>query len=418
MNNTTDNTESSAKPTQVKTALRILSGLAVIAAVFLGGVYIGYANRPAFAKVTDIVHQDTPATIATTADFAPFWKAWQVVDQNFPGADKIAAQDRMYGAIKGMLASFGDPYTTFFTPSENTQFQSQIAGSFSGIGIEIGKKDNVLTVIAPLKGTPAEIAGIKSGDKITKINDTDTTSITIDQAIDLIRGKDGTVVSLTIVREGVAAPKVYDITRATIDLPTVNTETRPDQRVFVIHLYNFSANSATLFKKALNEYKASGYHNLLLDLRGNPGGYLEAAVQIGSSFVPEGKVIVKEIGKTDADVSTHNSTGPVIFPSTDKLIVLVDKGSASAAEILAGALAEQGVGMLVGQQTFGKGSVQQVIQVTKDTAMKVTIAKWYTPNGVSISEKGLTPHILIPVDPTAKTDTQLAKAIDLFAHPQ
>jgi carboxyl-terminal processing protease len=408
----------SQQPTQVKTALRIFGGLVLVGVIFLGGVYVGYDNRPAFAKVTELVHQATPTAVASTTDFAPFWKAWNIVDQNFPGADKVTAQNRMYGAIKGMLASFGDPYTTFFPPAENTQFQSQIAGSFSGIGIEIGLKDNILTVIAPLKGTPAEVAGIKSGDKILKINDTDTNNITIDQAIDIIRGKDGTAVSLTIAREGLTAPKVFSITRATIDLPTVDTETRADQKVFVIHLYNFSANSADLFNKALNTYKASGYHNLLIDLRGNPGGYLDAAVQIGSSFIPEGKVIVKEIGKTPADVSVHNSAGPVIFPSTDHLIVLVDKGSASAAEILAGALSEQGIATLVGQQTFGKGSVQQVIPITNDTSMKVTVAKWYTPNGVSISEKGLTPKIVIPFDATAKTDTQLQKAIDLFSKGQ
>ncbi len=165
----------------------------------------------------------------------------------------------------------------------------------------------------------------------------------------------------------------------------------------------------------MNNYLASGDHKLLIDLRGNPGGYLDAAVQIGSEFIPAGKTIVKEIGKDPSDVTVHTSTGPVIFPSGDKLIILADQGSASAAEILAGALSQQGIGTLVGQQTFGKGSVQQVIPLTNDTSLKVTIAHWYTPDGTSISEKGLTPSIVIPFDSTAKTDTQLEKAVDLFS---
>ena len=403
-------------PLQVKIALRILGVMVIIGIIFLGGVYVGYDNRPAFAKVSDLVHQADSSV--TTADFSEFWKAWQLVSQNFaPGANaaKTTDQDHVYGAIQGMVASFGDPYTTFFPPSQNNQFQAQIAGSFSGIGIQIGMKDGVLTVIAPLKGTPAEAAGIKAGDAIIKIGDTNTSTITIDQAVDMIEGKDGTTVTLTLARQGAPTPIVLTITRKTINLPTVDTETRSDKGVFIIHLYTFSAQSSELFKQALNSYLASGYHNLLLDLRGNPGGYLDAAVQIGSEFVPQGEVIVKEIGKNPNDITIHNSTGPKVFPAGDKLIILADQGSASAAEILAGALSQQGIGTLVGQQTFGKGSVQQVMPLTSDTSLKITIAHWYTPDGTSISAKGLTPKILIPFDTTAKTDTQLDKAVDLFS---
>jgi carboxyl-terminal processing protease len=398
--------------------LRIIGSIVIVAAVFFGGVYVGYGNQPAFAKVTELVHSTDPSV--STADFASFWKAWQLVNENFAPAKAdtpaISAQDRVYGAIQGMVAAYGDPYTTFFPPSQNTQFQAQIAGSFSGVGIQVGEKDDILTVIAPLKGTPAEKAGVKSGDKIIKIDDTVTSSITVDQAVALIQGKAGTSVTLTLMRDGVAAPIVTPITRQTIDLPTVDTEMRAND-VFVIHLYSFSAQSATLFKSAMDKYLASGDHKLLIDLRGNPGGYLDAAVQIGSEFIPQGKVIVSEIGKNPKDVTVHNSTGPKIFPDSDKLIILADQGSASAAEILAGALSQQGIGVLVGQQTFGKGSVQQVIPVTDDTALKVTVAHWYTPDGTSISAKGLTPKILIPFDSKDKTDTQLQKAIDLFASP-
>ncbi len=406
--------ESHTPPPHISTGVRIFFGLVFVAGVFFGGVYVGYANRSATDKITNVVNKES--TVTQTTDFNTFWKAWSVIDTKFADASETDAEERMYGAIKGMVASFGDPYTTFFTPAENKIFEGEIAGTFDGIGIEIGQKDDILTVIAPLKDTPADRAGIKAGDKIIAIDDTTTNNLDIDKAIDLIRGKAGTVVNLTIVREGLTEPKVISVTREHIDLPTVDTETRPDQQTFVIHLYNFSAQSPQLFRSALQEYIASGYPNLLLDLRGNPGGYLDAAVTIGGWFVPEGKIIVKEIGKTESDNSVHTSEGPVIFPAKSKLIVLVDKGSASASEILAGALSEQGIGILAGEQTYGKGSVQEVIKLTSDTSLKVTVAKWYTPNGISISEKGLTPSVIVPyVDAPDGSDPQLESAIKLFA---
>ena len=399
-------------PPHVKLGIRITAGVACLGLVYLSGVYTGYQNRPAMSQVTDLVHKESPLTADT--DFDAFWRAWQILDQKFPGSDKVSAKNRMYGAIKGLAGSFGDPYTTFFPPADNVGFETQIAGGFSGIGAEIGKKDGLLTVIAPLKGTPADRAGLKPGDKIIKIDKKITTDIDVDQAINLIRGEEGTTVSLTILRQGFAAPKVFDIKREQITLPTVKTESRADKKAFVIHLYNFSAQSTDLFKKGLDEYLASGYTNLLLDLRGNPGGYIDAADAIGSWFLPQGEVIVKEIGKTPADIVTHTSTGPTLFPKGHKLIILADKGSASASEILSGALSEQGIGKLVGTQTFGKGSVQEVIKLTPDTSLKVTVAKWYTPHGISISETGLTPSTVIEQPATATTDIQLEKALDLF----
>jgi len=410
MNNEDTKTQRKQLSPRMKMGLRILGAVLLVAVIFLGGVYVGYDNRPAFAQTGD------PAI--SNADLTEFWKAWQIVDQNFaPAANAPATttQDHVYGAIQGMVASFGDPYTTFFPPSENTQFQAQIAGSFSGVGIEVGEQNGILTVIAPLKGSPADTAGVKSGDQIIKIDSTATSAITIDQAVALIQGKDGTTVTLTLARQGVAAPIVVPLVRSTINLPTINTINEADKGVYVIQLYSFSAQSATLFRNAMTSYLASGDHNLLIDLRGNPGGYLDAAVQIGSEFIPKGETIVKEIGKDPTDVTINASTGPVIFPKGDKLIILADQGSASAAEILAGALSQQGIGTLVGTQTFGKGSVQQVIPLTDDTSLKVTVAHWYTPDGTSISAKGLTPSIVIPFDSTAKTDTQLEKAIDLFS---
>jgi carboxyl-terminal processing protease len=397
----------------MKKGLRMLGSIACLVAVFFVGVYTGYQNRPAMQKITGLVHKESP--IESGTDFNAFWKAWQTVDEKLPGAEDISNQDKVYGAIKGLLASYKDPYTTFFTPEENKIFESEIAGEFSGIGIEIGQKNDILTVIAPLKDTPADRAGIKAGDKIIKIGDAFTSDIGIDGAISLIRGEEGTPVTLTIIREEDPEPKIFTIKRAKITLPTIDTETRDEEKIFVIHLYNFSAHSVEDFRKAFDQYLASGYPNLVLDMRGNPGGYLEAAVTIAGWLIPEGKVVVKEIGKTPKDVRVHTSKGPTEFPSTHKMIVLVDQGSASAAEILAGALSEQGVATLAGEKTFGKGSVQEIIKLTKDTSLKVTVAKWYTPQGISISDSGLTPKVVIPykADVNGK-DLQLEEAFKLF----
>lgn len=400
-------------PRHIKIGLRIFTGIIILALVFVGGVYVGYANRPASDKISNLINKEAGASEGVT-DFEPFWKAWKLVDDKFPGAEETDSKERMYGAIKGMLASFGDPYTTFFSPEESEEFETQISGEFSGVGVEIGVKDGILTVIAPLKDTPAFRAGIKPGDKIVKIGDQITSDMTIDKAIELIRGQDGTQVTLTIIREESPEPKVFTLTRAKITLPTVDVERREKEGVFIIRLYNFSAKSTRLFTEAFNEYRNSGYNNLLVDLRGNPGGYLDAAVQMAGLFLPEGKVVVKEIGKTTDDVRVRTSGGPGLFPETDKLIILVDKGSASASEILAGALYEHGIGTLVGEKTFGKGSVQELLKLTSDTSIKVTVAKWYTPNGTSISESGLTPKVAIPAGTDRTKDTQLETAIELF----
>ena len=400
-------------PAHVKMGAKIAGILILLVGVFLGGISIGYANRPVVQKITGLTHMET--AIIPEADFNAFWNAWQIVNEKFPGADKVSTEDKIYGAIKGMLASYKDPYTTFFTPAESKVFESQIAGAFSGVGMELGQKNGVLTVIAPLKDTPADRAGIKSGDKLVKIDNTITTDMTIDKAIDLIRGTEGTSVTLTLIRDGETEPKVITLKRATITLPTVKTIKYDTEGVFVIQLYSFSAQSPELFKNALTEYLSSGSHKLVLDMRGNPGGYLEAAATIGGWFIPEGKVIVKEIGKIPTDITVHTSKGPLLFPSTDKLIILVDGGSASAAEILAGALSEQGIGTLAGEKTFGKGSVQEVVKLTDDTSMKVTVAKWYTPHDVSISDSGLTPKLIVPYT-VAKpgVDPQLDAAVKLL----
>ena len=388
--------------------------VALFFVTFFVGVYIGDSNRPAIDKVLGLSNKETP--VAVTTDFSAFWKVWNTIDEKFPKADAITAQNRVYGAISGLMSSLKDPYSVFFAPDEAKSFEEEIAGNFDGIGMEVGIKNKVLTVIAPLKDTPAYKADIKPGDEILKIDKTVTSDLTIDEAIKLIRGPKGTSVTLTIFREGFQQPKEITIIRDTINIPTLDTESRKDG-IFVIKLYSFSASSADLFRNAMQQFVNSGSSKLLLDLRGNPGGYLDAAVDMASWFLPSGKTVVTEDYGNNKSPEIYRSKGYNIFNNKLKFVILIDGGSASASEILAGAMQDNGIAKLVGSQSFGKGSVQEVVNITPDTILKITVAKWLTPNGTSISEKGLTPDYPVEItqkDLDAKKDPQMDKATALL----
>ena len=393
-----------------RTLIYILISLVLICGIFSLGTYVGYSHRPEIDKVLSITHKETP--VDNSADFNSFWKVWNLLNEKSIYANKATNQDRVWGAIQGMTSSLGDPYTVFFSPEENKLFNEEIHGSFGGIGAEIGIKDKILTVVAPLKDTPSLRAGLKSGDKILKIDKADTTDMTVDKAISLIRGEKGTVVVLTVLRPGEKTTREFKITRDDIAIPTIDTELRPDG-IFVIKFYSFSENSANLFHDALDEFKNSGSHKLILDMR----GYLDAAVNIGSWFIDEGKTIVSEDFGSNRKPQVYRSHGPKLFNDKLQFVVLVDGGSASASEILAGALKEHGIATLVGEKTFGKGSVQELVEVTKDTSLKVTVAKWLTPNGLSISDHGLDPDVVVGLtskDFDEKRDPQLDKAVEIL----
>ncbi len=395
----------------------IILALIILGIVFHLGIYVGKKEikQDSYDQAINLLNKDPEGT-KTTADFKAFWKVWNILNEKSIYTKKATDQDRVWGATEGLASSLGDPYTVFFSPEENKLFNDQIHGSFGGIGAEIGMKDKVLTIVAPLKDTPAWNAGIKSGDKILKIDKTDTSNMTIDKAISLIRGEKGTPVTLTIFRPGEKQTREFKVVRDVITIPTIDTELRPDG-IFVIKFYSFSENSAELFRGALQKFIDSKSNKLILDLRGNPGGYLDSAINIGSWFIDEGKTIVIEDFGDNKKPETYRSHGPKIF--TDKLnfVVLVDGGSASASEILAGALKEQGIATLVGEKTYGKGSVQELVDVTPGTSLKVTIAKWLTPNGLSISEHGLDPNVVVKFtekDAEAKRDPQMNKAVEIL----
>lgn len=398
----------------LKTLVYVIVSLIFISGILGLGVYIGYSHRPEIDKISSIINKN-PQT-ETTADFSSFWKVWNTLNEKSIYFDKVNDQDRVWGSIEGLASSLGDPYTVFFPPKENKSFNEEIVGSFEGIGAEIGVKDGVLTIIAPLKDTPAWKSGIKSGDKVIKINKINTNGMTVDQAIDLIRGPENTTVNITILRLGEKETREFIITREKIAIPTIDTNLREDG-IFVITLYSFSENSDRLFKEAILKFIDSKSNKLILDLRGNPGGYLSSAVNIGSWFIDEGKVILSEDFGDSRKPVIYRSHGPRVFNENLSFVVLVDGGSASASEILAGALKEYGIATLVGEKTFGKGSVQELVKITDETSLKVTVANWLTPNGVSISKEGLDPDVKVPVtlkDYENKKDPQMEKAVEIL----
>lgn len=375
------------------------------ALLFCGGFFVG-------TKTHNVEAQTIGTELTNGADMSVFWKVWKTLDEKSVYKDKADTQARVYGAAQGLAQSLKDPYTVFFNPEENKMFKSQIEGHFGGVGMEVAMKDGVITVVAPLKGTPAEKAGIKSGDKILKIGTKSTNGMNVEDAIALIRGEAGTAVDVTIYRDGEKDTRSITLTRATIVPPIIDTEKKGD--VFIIRLYNFGEQSNSSFRDALKQFVLSGGSKLIIDLRGNPGGYLESAVDIASWFLPKDAVVVSEDFGGKKDSVIYHSSGYNIFNDKLRLLILVDGGSASASEILAGALKEQGKAKLVGTKTFGKGSVQEVVEITKDTALKVTVAKWLTPNGVSISENGLQPDYVVKSGSDPKKDLQLEKALELM----
>lgn len=393
--------------------LKIKSSVITIILVlgfFILGIYVGFHKQTETIKAAGVVVD------GSEVDLTSFWKVWNTINEKYPGATGITEQERIYGAISGLIGSLDDPYSVFFEPEEATSFKEDIAGSFSGVGMEVGLKDKILTVIAPLKDTPAYRAGIKSGDRILKIDEVSTDGMTVEKAVKLIRGERGTTITLSILHDGDRSPVEIKIVRDTINIPTLDSELRSDG-IFVIKLYSFSANSTSLFRDAMKKFAETKSDKLLLDLRGNPGGYLSAAVDIASYFLPSGTTIATEDYGNNQKPKIFRSKGLATIGDKLKFVILMDKGSASASEIVAGAMQDHDRAVLIGTESYGKGSVQEVINVTADTLLKITVAKWLTPNGTSISDKGLTPDYVVEFtkeDIAAKRDPQMERAVRLL----
>lgn len=353
-------------------------------------------------------------TSADRPDLGVFWKTWDLLHDRFVDREKLDSTALLYGAVKGMLAATDDPYTTFFDPEENKLFSEDLAGSFDGIGAEIGIKDKVLTIVAPLDDSPAQKSGLRSNDKVLKINDESTADMSVDIAMKKMRGPKGTDVKLTIFREGEKETRDITIRRDTIIIKNIKLDWK-DNGIAILKLDQFGDDAAREFKDAAKVIRSRQVRGLIFDLRNNPGGRLDAAVDIGNLIIPKGKPIVTEEYSKENQETLSTQGGDVL--SGIPTIVLINEGSASASEILAAALRENRDNVtLIGKKSFGKGSVQELVSITKDTSLKVTVARWLTPSGEQINKVGISPDIEVDrtsEDYDANRDPQMDKALEI-----
>ncbi len=396
----------------------VVLALVVVLAFGAGMVAGAQGGGRILANSIPLISDGLDATPDSTVDLENFWKVWNTLDAKFVESHATStfpdSKEKLWGAIQGLTDSYGDPYTIFLPPQEAKIFKEDILGNFSGVGIEMGVQDGLLTVIAPLKGTPAEKAGVHAGDGILSIDGVSTDGMSTDEAVKLIRGEKGTPVAFRIYRNG----KVIEISvvRDTIQVPTIDHSYDAASGVYTITLYTFTGTANKLFADALNDFKRSGSDKLLIDLRGNPGGYLQSAVQIASRFLPKGDVIVTEDYDGKRENLVHRSTGSIGVAAGTKIAILMDQGSASASEILAGALHDHDAATLIGTASFGKGSVQELVEVGGGS-LKITVARWLTPDGVSISDGGIAPDILVErtqEDREAGKDPQRDRAVEFL----
>ncbi len=389
----------------------------VIALVLGGGIfYGGYTwgvERTANATATLLVNGGAPAFLSD-ANISTLWDTISLLKQNYYDIKDVSDQQLIYGAAAGAASAVGDPYTVFFSPKDAQSFSEDLNGNFGGIGAEIGVQGGQLVIIAPLKGNPAEAAGLKSGDAVMAINASSTAGMTADEAVNLIRGPIGSTVTLSILRQGWTAPKDFKVARANIVVPALDWKMLPGQIAY-FSLSSFNANAANLFYTDALSALMQGAKGMVLDLRDDPGGYLDVAQQIAGWFLPRGAVVVRERMR-DGSETVLRANGNAALAQMP-VVVLVNGGSASASEILSGALRDDRGVKLVGTQTFGKGSVQEIENLPDGSELKVSIAEWLTPKGYTINKVGLKPDYIVPLteaDVAAGKDPQLDKALQVL----
>lgn len=381
----------------------------------LGGYQLKLKTDNSVPQV-NFINQNVPAD-KSEVDFKLFWDTWNLVSQEYVDKKAIDPQKMFYGAIQGMVAAVGDPYTVFLPPEQQKATTEELGGSFEGVGMQLGfNKDKRLVVLAPLKDTPAFKAGVQAGDIIVKISDKDATNISIPDAVNLIRGQKGTEVSLELYHDGDDKTKTVSLKRDTIVVKSVefSQKTTPQgKRVAYIQLTRFGERTFDEWSEAVSAALATAPQGVVLDVRNNPGGYLDGAVYIGSEFIPNGDVVIWENSKGEKNGLKVNRQGKLLQVP---LVVLINKGSASASEIVAGAIQDTKRGKLVGDQSFGKGTIQDTKDLPGGTGIHITTAKWLTPLGRWIHNIGLTPDVkIVPTDEQLKDlthDVQLEKALE------
>lgn len=413
-----------------------LSGLVIFMGIgyFLGERGIVFRlGVPPQAPVVSVVNREVPLQ-HRDVDFSLFWQVWEELERSYLKPDAIDEEKMVHGAISGMTAALGDPYTVFLPPLENQQTKENLSGSFYGIGIQIGYKDHQLTVIAPLKNMPAEKAGVMAGDMILRIIDKkegvdrDTQGLPLPEAVSLIRGEQGTEVTLSLLREGMEEPFEKTIVRREIVIPSVELEFvqrapteegTAESEAFVAHLqvFQFGERTKEEWESAVGKVlsRKSEIVGVVLDLRNNPGGYLSGSVDLASEFLRGGVVVVQQ-GRLQSETFQAGKEGRLVgIP----VIVLVNKGSASASEIVAGALRDRLGAKIVGEQTFGKGTVQEARDLSEGAGLHVTTSRWILPSGTEINDRGLKPDF--EVEDVAQgegeepVDEQLEKAMEVLS---
>jgi len=376
-----------------------------------------------------VVNKEPPPS-ESTVDFSLFWTVLDKIQTMYYDKTVIDPQKLLNGAITGMVGSLGDPYTVYLPPVQNTGFKQSLAGQFFGIGAELGMRDKQIVVISPLDGMPAQKAGLKAGDAIVKVDGASTDGWTLQQAVDKIRGPKGTTVTLTVQRKDESSTKNVVITRDTItvksvagwvkkvkDIDGIKQDTFKgiqDESVAYIRLSQFGDNSNQEWLALVNslypQIKSMNAKGVILDLRNNPGGYLTDATFIASEFLDSGTVVIEDKG--DGNQTPFPTVRKGLLTNT-KVVVLINKGSASASEIVSGALRDHQRATLVGETSFGKGTIQEADDLGNGAGIHITIAKWLTPNGTWVHGKGLTPDVAVSLDPKDQShDTQLEKAVE------
>ncbi len=379
---------------------KILLAILIIGLIFQGGYYLGVYHT----KVTQPAEE---------VDLSLFWEAYNRLKDNYIHPGKIDPDEVVYGAIRGMLDSLDDPYTTFYNPEESKRFLEDVSGYYQGVGMEIGLRDERIRVISPIDGTPACRAGIRSGDTIIKIDEKSALNLSLEEAVNLIRGEESTLVEVTVLRG--EEEKVFELKREVIQIPSLEWEIIEDN-IGYLKIHYFHQDLPVEFAQKIKEIVTSPADKIILDVRRNPGGSLNAVNRIADWFLEEGEVIVKSQGADGTIKKEYKSQGSLMMIDKE-IVILIDQGSASASEILVGALRDHRGSKIVGQPSFGKGSIQNLINLRDMSNIKVTTSYFVTPKGDIISEKGIKPDYTVEIteeDFEEDRDPQLEKAIEII----
>ncbi len=386
---------------------RVVGSLIFVVGIFALGVGVG--NGTLSRNSAGVVSKDLPARL----NYTTVNQVYQALKDNYNGP--LTEEQLVNGMKHGLAESTKDPYTVYFTPAEAKEFEGDLNNTFSGVGAELGKTaDGNIQVIAPISGAPAEKAGLHAKDIIATINGKSTAGMSIDEAVKAIRGKAGSTVTLQVVRGG-TEPLTIAIVRQTIQIPSVTNKIL-DNNICYIKINSFSTDTAKLVNDAAEKCKAANVKGVVLDLRNNPGGAVDAAVEVSSQWLPANALIMQE-KRGSKVVQSYQSTGTSTLKDIPT-VVLVNSGSASASEIVASALRDNKQGYIIGEKSYGKGVVQRLVNFKDGSELKVTIASWYRPNGQNINHKGITPDqkvVLSDADATAGNDTQLTAAQDYLS---